>query len=83
MTGAAIDTLYKLAWAYPFGVESGDIPSKAGRGDLIRDGFATYENGVTYLSKSGFELYQLRRDQRPTRCSCGATEADPYCYCDC
>ena len=53
LTGGEIDTLRKLARAYPVGVEDGDIPSKAGRSDLIQRGFARYDNGINYATREG------------------------------
>jgi hypothetical protein len=54
-TGAEIDTLRKLARAYPAGVDAGDIPSKGGRVGLMERGFAYYDSkdGVTYLTREG------------------------------
>lgn len=65
LTGAEIDTLYKLGKNYPHGVEAGDIPSKAGRTGLIERGWARYEtyDGSTYLNKEGFAAYQERRSR--------------------
>ena len=66
LSGAEIDTLYKLAREYPHGVEAGDIPSKVGRDDLIQRGWARYvaHDGSTYLNRAGYEFYQQRMRER-------------------
>lgn len=54
LSGAEIDTLRKLARAHPEGVDAGDIPSKAGRADLIDRGYARVPgDGFTYITRAG------------------------------
>jgi hypothetical protein len=61
MNGAEIDTLNKLGRAYPHGVEAGNIPSKVGLNGLISRGWAQYQNGTSYLTAAGWDVYASRK----------------------
>ena len=63
LTGAEVDTLYRLAKEYPHGLEAGDTPSKVGRDSLIARGWAEYRNGVTYLNRIGYAAWKERKAQ--------------------
>lgn len=65
LTGGEIDTLYRLARAYPLPVGAGDIPSKVGRDGLVEKGLAeyvdNYKNGLTVCTREGLAEYHQRR----------------------
>ena len=65
LSGAEIDTLYRLARAHPLPVDAGDIPSKVGRSGLLEKGLAevvdNYRNGQTICTRNGLIEYHSRR----------------------
>lgn len=62
LTGAEVDTLYKLADRFPDAIEPGDLPSKAGCSGLVRRGLAAYMYGGSAVClESGMREYIRRR----------------------
>jgi hypothetical protein len=65
LTGAEIDTLYKLADHFPGVVEAGDIPSKVGCAGLVRRGLAAWMSGGSAVCiDAGMREYIRRASTR-------------------
>ena len=79
LSGGAIDTLYKLAKAYPHDVDAGDIPSKTGRDELLRLGLAEYvaHEGTTHLNAAGMEAYRKRKAAQDPQCKACHPDGKP------
>ena len=65
LTGAEIDTLYKLAGQFPDVVEPGDLPSKVGCSGLVRRGLAMFMHGGSAVClEAGIREYDRRRGSK-------------------
>jgi hypothetical protein len=65
LSGAEIDTLYKLHDNYPLLVEPGDLPSKVGCAGLVKLKLAAYMyGGSAVLLPAGNEEYVRRRGNK-------------------
>lgn len=65
LTGAEIDTLYKLAGNYPLPVEAGNLPSKVGCAGLVKKRLAAYMYGGSAVClAAGIREYVDRVDAR-------------------
>lgn len=65
LTGAEIDTLYRLAQEFPNIVEPGDLPSKSGCSGLFRRGLVSYMYGGSAVClEAGMREYIRRASLR-------------------
>jgi hypothetical protein len=62
LSGAEIDTLYKLVDCFPDILEPGDLPSKVGCSGLAKRGLAAYlAGGSAVCTEAGLREYIRRR----------------------